>query len=145
MVSKKVQCAVIAFIALAIIGMTCSEEAAPQNSNTIPVPDRDLIDITIPRLQALYGARSYTVTQVTEWHLARIARYDSVYRSMLDIDRAGALATAAALDAEAKSRGTSLKRGPLWGVPVVVKANTSVKGLVTSNGWWGYLVPTNEL
>jgi Asp-tRNA(Asn)/Glu-tRNA(Gln) amidotransferase A subunit family amidase len=107
--------------------------------------DRDLIEISVSRLQTLYAARTYTVTQVTEWHLGRIARYDGVYRSMLDIDRKGALATAAALDAEARSRGSELKRGPLWGVPIVVKANTSVKGLVTSNGWWGYVVPEVEL
>jgi Asp-tRNA(Asn)/Glu-tRNA(Gln) amidotransferase A subunit family amidase len=30
-------------------------------------------------------------------------------------------------------------------VPIVIKANTSVKGLVTSTGWYGYLVPGHEL
>ena len=37
------------------------------------------------------------------------------------------------------------KRGLLWGVPIVIKANTSVKGLVTSCGWTGYLIPGREL
>jgi Asp-tRNA(Asn)/Glu-tRNA(Gln) amidotransferase A subunit family amidase len=63
---------------------------------------------------------------------------------MIHVDSAGALATAAAQDAAAKS-DTHLKRGPLWGVPIVIKANTSVKGLVTSAGWYGYLVPGHEL
>lgn len=107
--------------------------------------DDDLLEVTIPRLHALYAARKYTTTQVTRWYLARIARYDRVYRSMIRVDAAGALATAGALDAAGRASGASVKRGPLWGVPIVIKANTSVKGLVTSTGWSGYLVPGYEL
>jgi amidase len=107
--------------------------------------DRDLLEVTIPNLKALYDARKYTATQVTQWYLRRIARYDSVYRSILHVDSAGALATAAALDAAIKRDGRAFKRGPLSGVPIVIKANTSVKGLVTSAGWYGYLVPGHEL
>jgi amidase len=107
--------------------------------------DRDLLEVTIPRLHALYESRKYTVTQVTRWYLNRIARYDHVYRSILHVDTTGALATAAAQDAAAKKAGRELKRGDLWGVPIVIKANTSVKGLVTSSGWYGYLVPGHEL
>ena len=33
----------------------------------------------------------------------------------------------------------------MWGVPIVIKANTSVKGLVTTDGWQGYLIPGHEL
>src|SRR5262249_55756407 len=72
------------------------------------------------------------------WHLARIAKYDDVYKALLKVDAAGARATAAAEDAAGR-------RGDLWGVPIVVKANTSVKGLVTSAGWKGYLIPGHEL
>ena len=59
--------------------------------------------------------------------------------------RGGALATAAALDSAAKNGGPTFTRGPLWGVPIVIKANTSVKGLVTSNGWKGYLIKGHSL
>src|SRR5262245_17901055 len=38
--------------------------------------DTDLPEITIGSLQAMYAERKYTVTQVTEWYLARIARFD---------------------------------------------------------------------
>ncbi len=41
--------------------------------------------------------------------------------------------------------GQTFNRGPLWGVPIVIKANTSIKGLVTSNGWKGYLIKGHEL
>jgi amidase len=107
--------------------------------------DHDLLEVTIPALHALYAAKKYTVTQVTRWYLSRIARYDPVYRAIIHVDAYGALATAAAQDAAARKRGSSLKRGPLWGVPMVIKANTSVKGLVTSAGWSGYLIPGYEL
>ncbi len=105
--------------------------------------DRDLIEVSIDRLHALYRAHRYTVTQVVEWHLDRIARYNGVYRAVQTIDRQGALAEAAREDAEAKRAG--FRPGPLWGVPVVVKANTSVAGLVTTDGWAGYMVPGKEL
>ena len=36
--------------------------------------DRDLMEITIPQLQAMYRSRRYTVTEVVEWYMARIAR-----------------------------------------------------------------------
>ena len=106
--------------------------------------DKDLLEVTIAKLHAFYDARKYTTTQVTRWYLSRIARYDPVYRAIIHVDSAGALATASQLDAAAKSNA-QLKRGPLWGVPIVIKANTSVKGLVTSAGWYGYLVPGHEL
>jgi len=104
--------------------------------------DRDLIEVDIPRLQHFYATRKYTVTQVTQWCLARIARYDRMYRAMIHVDANGARTAAAALDAAARN---GARRGPLWGVPIVIKANTSVKGLVTSTGWTGYLIPGHEL
>jgi len=107
--------------------------------------DRDLIEVTIPALQAMYVAKKYTVAQVTEWYLRRIALYNGVYRAVLHVDSAGANATAAAEDTAARKGGASFTRGPLWGVPLVIKANTSVKGLVTSAGWSGFLIPGYEL
>lgn len=106
-----------------------------------PGMDRDLMEISVPKLDALYAAHRYTVMQVTEWYLDRIARYDGTYKAMLHVDREGALRRAAEEDAEAKGA----KHGALWGVPILVKANTSVKGLVTSAGWEGYLKAGEEL
>ncbi len=104
--------------------------------------DHDLLEVTIERLHTFYDARKYTATQVTRWYLDRIAKYNPIYRPLVHVDGAGALATARALDAAPPSRG---KRPPLWGVPIVIKANTSVKGLVTSTGWYGYVIPGLEL
>ena len=103
--------------------------------------DADLMEISVPALEGLYSRHVYTVTQVTQWYLDRLARYDGTYRAMLHVDAEGALRRATEEDAEPK--GT--KHGALWGVPIVVKANTSVKGMVTSAGWVGYLKPGKEL
>jgi Asp-tRNA(Asn)/Glu-tRNA(Gln) amidotransferase A subunit family amidase len=119
--------------------------AAPLAQSANAQMNRDLEDVTITRLQSMYASGKYTVAQVTQWYLDRIARYDDVYNAFLAVDAAGARATAAAEDAEKESAGSRFQPGPLWGVPIVVKANTSVKGLMTSNGWEGYLIPGHEL
>src|SRR6476469_7167261 len=107
--------------------------------------DRDLTESTITQLRSMVLSGRYTVAQVTRWHLDRIARYDDVYRAFLHVDSAGALATAASLDAARKDALSAFKPGALWGVPIVVKGNTSVKGLVTTDGWQGYRIPGHEL
>ncbi len=102
--------------------------------------DADLMEVTIPQLQALYAEHKYTVEQVTRWYFSRMARYNGVYRSVQTADVEGALATARREDAEAA--GTS--HGPLWGVPIVIKANTAVKGLLDTDGWAGFAIRGHE-
>ncbi|HMD73938.1 MAG TPA: amidase, partial [Steroidobacteraceae bacterium] len=104
--------------------------------------DRDLFEVTVPQLERFYMEHKYTVTQVVQWHLARIHRYNGVYRAVEQVFEKQALETAAQEDAEAARGGT---RGPLWGVPVVIKANTSIEGEVTTNGWDGFAIRGHEL
>ncbi len=118
---------------------------ACQGTSTAPAPaaiDRDLLDVTVAQLHRLYADGKYTVTQVVQWHLDRIDRYNGVYGAIETVFRQKALATAAQQDAEA-ARGAA--RGPLWGVPIVVKANTSIAGQVTTAGWQGFTRPGHEL
>jgi Asp-tRNA(Asn)/Glu-tRNA(Gln) amidotransferase A subunit family amidase len=103
--------------------------------------DRDLFEVTVPQLESLYAAHKYTVTQVVQWHLARIHRYNGIYRAVETILEKDALAQAAKEDVEA----ASAPHGPLWGVPIVIKANTSIAGQVTTDGWAGYTIPGKEL
>lgn len=107
--------------------------------------DDNLLEVTIPQLEKFYAAHKYTVTQVVHWHLARIAKYNGVYRAVQTLDARGALATAAAEDAAAAKAGGTLQRSPMWGVPILIKANTSVKGQITTDGWEGYKIPGHEL
>lgn len=125
----------------ATLGVTaaCNDRSEPAATSG-PTIDRDLIDVTVPRLRQLYANRQYTVTQVVKWHLDRIDRYNGVYGAVETVLRDQALAAAAREDAD--NGGT---HGPLWGVPVVIKANTSVEGHVTTAGWEGFARPGHEL
>jgi amidase len=107
--------------------------------------DRDLLEVTVSQLETMYREHKYTVSEVVQWYLARIAKYNGVYRAVQTVDSTRALATAAREDAEAAQGGSQFQRGPLWGVPIVTKANTSIKGLITTDGWQGYMIPGHEL
>ncbi|MBY0488594.1 MAG: amidase [Gemmatimonadaceae bacterium] len=129
----------------ALMLVACAGDTAPSAStrDSTPAIDTDLLDVSVAKLQQLYASRTYTARQVTEWHLARIDRYNGVYGAIETVLRDQALARADSLDA-AVARGDTT-RGPLWGVPVVIKANTSVRGQVTTAGWAGFAKPGHEL
>jgi amidase len=105
--------------------------------------DKDLMEVSVTQLQSFYRQHKYTVTQVVKWHLARIHRYDGIYRAIETLMESDALAQAARDDADA-AKG-SAERGPLWGVPILIKANTSIEGQVTTDGWSGYTIAGHEL
>jgi amidase len=128
--------------ALAALEAGCSHAPATTSQEAM---DRDLMEVTIPQLEQLYSSHKYTVERVVRWHVARIEKYNGIYRAVQNLDLPGALATAAREDSDAKAGGTGFVRGPLWGVPIVTKANTSVKGLVTTDGWKGYTIAGHEL
>jgi Asp-tRNA(Asn)/Glu-tRNA(Gln) amidotransferase A subunit family amidase len=113
--------------------------AAPSFAESPDTMNHDLLEVTVPQLEQMCRGHKYTVTQVVQWDMARIAKYNGIYRAVQNVDTAGALAAAAREDAEASPHGA------LWGVPIVIKANTSVKGLVTTDGWQGYMIPGHEL
>ncbi len=115
-----------------------SSSAAASGASPI---DRDLLDVTVPKLTQLYADKRYTVKQVIEWHLARIDRYNGVYGAIETVLRASALADAERLDAS----DATATRGPLWGVPIVIKANTSIAGEITTAGWAGFTRAGHEL
>ena len=122
-----------------------SSQGKRQTELTPVAMDKDLLEITIPQLHELYAKHKYTVTQVVRWHIARTTKYNGIYRAVENLDTAGALRTAAREDAEAKAAGANFKPGPLWGVPIVIKANTSIEGRVTTDGWKGFTIPGHEL
>jgi amidase len=133
---------VLLLVALAAVDAGCSNAPATISKDTM---DQDLMEVTIPQLEQLYSGHKYTVIDVVHWSIARVQKYNGIYRAVQNLDTAGALATAAREDADAKAGGAGFVRGPLWGIPIVTKANTSVKGLVTTDGWQGYKIPGHEL
>jgi Asp-tRNA(Asn)/Glu-tRNA(Gln) amidotransferase A subunit family amidase len=132
-------------VATALSLAACARDTAPSASphDSASTIDHDLLDITVAKLEQLYAERKYTARQVVEWHLARIDRYNGVYGAIETVLRDQALARADSLDA-ARAKGDTT-RGPLWGVPVVIKANTSVAGQVTTAGWAGFAKDGHEL
>ncbi len=126
-------------------GLSPAQTSTPIANTSQQAMDRDLLEITIPQLEELYRSHKYTVTEVVRWYTARIAKYNGIYRAVQDLDMPGALAAAAREDAETQTGGNNFVRGPLWGVPIVTKANTSIKGLITTDGWQGYMIPGHEL
>ncbi len=138
-------CIVNASIGVVLSSIALAQTKPATQASTSAAMDRDLMEVTIPKLESYYREHRYTVTQVVRWHLERIRRYNGVYGALEYVDEAGALAAAAKEDAAARASGANLKRGAMWGVPIVIKENTSVKGLVTSDGWKGYTLKGHEL
>jgi amidase len=129
-------------LGLVSAAIACSTAAKPRAASQTDM-DHDLLEVTIPQLQRYYTKHKYTVTQVVQWYLTRIDRYNGIYRAIETVTRSDALAAAAREDAEPKRSATV--HGPLWGVPIVIKANTSMEGQVTTDGWAGYVIPGHEL
>ena len=129
-------------VALAAIVVGCSRAPAINSQEAM---DRDLMEVTIPQLEAFYSSGKYTVTDVVRWYAARIEKYNGIYRAIQNLDLPGALATASREDVDAARNDSGFVRGPMWGVPIVTKANTSVKGLITTDGWKGYTIAGHEL
>ncbi|MGB8692687.1 MAG: amidase family protein, partial [Steroidobacteraceae bacterium] len=120
--SRRLSSVLLLTSAMALAGMAL---AAPQPKSRASM-DRELLEVTIPQLQRFYAQHKYTVTEVVQWHLARIHRYNGIYRAIESVMATEALAAAAQEDAQA-AQG-HVRRGLLWGVPVVIKANTSIAG-----------------
>lgn len=86
----------------------------------------DLDEITIAELQALFASGRLTAVQVAKKYLARIEDVDRRgprLRSVIEVNP-DALAMAAALDRERKFQRP---RGPLHGLPVLIKDNVATR------------------
>src|SRR3954462_13241757 len=105
--------------------------AAPAATDcTRTVAGIDLQTATIPRLQDAMASGKLTSAQLVEAYLARIAAYNG----KLDAIRAlapDALAQARALDAE---RAAGHVRGPLHGIPILLKDNYGTSDMPTTAG-----------
>ena len=92
----------------------------------------DLMDATISELQEEMQAGHLTSAQLTQMYIDRINAYDEELKlnSVISINP-DALNDALGLDQE-RREGTV--RGPLHGIPIIVKANYDVAGMATSAG-----------
>lgn len=94
----------------------------------------DPVELTVAEIQEGLRAGRFTAEELTRASLARISRYESRYNAFISMNP-DALAQARALDVEYAGSGP---RGPLHGVPVVIKDNIDYGGLVTTAGFDGF-------
>jgi amidase len=115
--------------AAALAGQATGSEAA--KAEPVPVPAFEFDEVTVAELQKRQAAGELTARRLTEACLARIAALDGrgpELRSVIETNPE-ALAIADALDAERRSRGP---RGPLHGIPVLVKDNVDTADKMTT-------------
>jgi amidase len=106
-------------------------DTAPPTPLTGPVPFP--MDATIPELQRAMRTGRITALELVDFYLARIAAYDDsgpAVNALITVNP-DARDQAAALDAE---RAESGPRGPLHGIPVVVKDNIDTSEMLTTGG-----------
>jgi Asp-tRNA(Asn)/Glu-tRNA(Gln) amidotransferase A subunit family amidase len=115
--------------ALAVVSLGISETAAAQPAP----PSFELVEATIPQLQAALSAGSVSSKELVTAYLARIEAYDQRGPTLNAISAVNGKARdeAAAMDAE---RRAGAVRGLLHGIPVIVKDNYETAGLQTAAG-----------
>ncbi len=93
--------------------------ASPGSGTPGAAPPPEVEEATVAELQAGMAAGRFTARQLAEAYLSRIAALDPSLRSVLEVNPE-ALAIADDLDAERRAKGA---RGPLHGIPVLLKDN----------------------
>jgi Asp-tRNA(Asn)/Glu-tRNA(Gln) amidotransferase A subunit family amidase len=93
----------------------------------------ELMEATIPQLQAALASGIITSHDLVTMYFARIEAYDQRGPALnaISVTNSKALEEAAALDAE---RRAGALRGPLHGIPIIVKDNYETAGMQTADG-----------
>jgi len=113
-----------AFLVLCIVGVGRAQA---------PVKSFELLEATIPELQAALAAGTVTSRDLVSMYLARIDAYDQKGPALNAISaiNSQAQAQAEALDAERRTRPL---RGPLHGIPIIIKDNYETVTMQTADG-----------
>ena len=118
----------LVLIVAATMAWSCTSGATDSAAPTF-----DVMEKTIAELAAAMNSGEVTSRELVELYLARIDAYDQrgpALNAMITLNP-NARAVAAALDAERATRGA---RGPLHGVPVIVKDNFDTGDMPTTAG-----------
>src|ERR1700674_4013815 len=132
------------FLAAAAVAATAgAAPTTPSTANPPPhSPSDPLEELSLADIEAAFADGRLTSQQLTQSYLARIERLDRHGPNLGAVIETNprALEIAAGLDAERKSRGS---RGPLHGVPILIKDNVetsdhmmSTAGSLALQGWY---------
>ncbi len=122
-------------LVLAVGSAAAFAAGQPQSAraSTAAPPRVDVVEQSIPDLQQAMTSGATTSRALVEAYLARIRAYDDAgpgLNAMIALNPL-ALDEAAALDRERSAKGA---RGPLHGIPVVVKDNYETEDMPTTGG-----------
>ncbi|HUG75691.1 MAG TPA: amidase family protein, partial [Acidimicrobiia bacterium] len=106
--------------------------AAPTTSTTTTLPPEpfDPVEATLPQVQAAMDEGRLSALELVDYYVDRIEAHDGELGAVLAVNP-HAREEAAALDAERTAIGA---RGPLHGIPVVLKDNLNTFDMPTTAG-----------
>lgn len=113
-----------------IAPITTMSSTSTTTTTTIPLRRFDPEGATIPEMQEAMDTGTLTALELVDFYLGRIAEYDDTFNAFVTID-SGARAEAMALDEERVANGP---RGPLHGIPLVLKDNIDTFDMPTTGG-----------
>lgn len=122
--------------AVVAMGALSGCAGAPPSAPLPPPPPFaiDVVELTAGKVQEGFAEGRYTAVQLTEVFLHRIQSFEERYNAIVSLNP-HARETARLLDEERIRRGP---RGPLHGVPLVIKDNIDFGGQVTTAGYSGF-------
>ena len=110
-------------ISVSLIALLMLLACATKSPETIPLEERlvprDYLNLSVAELQAAMGAGRASSVELTHFYMQRIADLNPVYHAVINVNP-DALEIAEALDLERKKGKV---RGPLHGIPVLLKDN----------------------
>ena len=129
---RRLLASLVALSSLSVAGGLPSAPAAAASAGgcSPSVAGLDIQKVTIPQLQKALASGKTTSKALVETYLARVAAYDGQVNSIMAL-HPQALKIAAKLDAE-RARGDV--RGPLHGIPVLLKDNINTTDMPTTAG-----------
>lgn len=126
--------------AAAGLGALAAGAMAGAPATAVPVTDADLAFTSAREMAAMIASREISATEVATYFLGRVDRLNPALNAFTKVMHDQALRQAAELDAK-QARGGQLP--PLHGVPVVIKDEDHVEGIVTTYGGAAFSTPAS--